>query len=200
MTINQNTVVKYLSLLLMTIFTIVELLQKQTTVFYIIYLFWFDEFIRTVFDRIRYYFKKNTIENPVEYLRNNKDRFFLLSMYFIFIIIFFGCIIDWKQSDLIGNNFNIFYFKNAFFNYSLLTFIIREYYLQQKDTIKKAKNVFSSGILILHISIVFGLSFWFLSTQKMEFMKAYANILAIVPFLILKLVFEIYPQRQPDVK
>ena len=62
-----NIAVKSISLALITAFTIVEIINKETTVFYIIYLFWFDEFIRTVFDRVAYRFKKENIENPIQF-------------------------------------------------------------------------------------------------------------------------------------
>ena len=184
--------VKCISLALITAFTIVEIINKETTVFYIIYLFWFDEFIRTVFDRVAYRFKKENIENPIQFQQQNKERFFLLGVYFIFIVVLFGIIIDWKQMDLIGLNYSVLLFKNQIFNFSLLTIIVREIYLYQSKTDKiLAKSVASNGIIILHISIVLGLLIWFLSTQKFQFMLDYSNVISIIPFLLLKIGFEL---------
>ncbi len=186
-----NKLVKYISLLVITVFTIFEIINKQTSVFYILYLFWFDEFMRTVFDRISYQYKTKNIENPVLFHQLNKERFFLLGVYFIFIVVLFGIIIDWKQMELIGLNYATFFFKNMYFNFSLLTLIAREiYYYQSNNNLKQAKSVTSNGIIILHISIVLGMFLWFLSTQKFQFMTDYSNVISIIPFLLLKIVFE----------
>ena len=94
--------------------------------------------------------------------------------------------------DLIGLNYSALLFKNQIFNFSLLTIIAREIYLYQSKTDKiRAKSVASNGIIILHISIVLGLLIWFLSTQKFQFMLDYSNVISIIPFLLLKIVFEL---------
>jgi hypothetical protein len=181
----------------MTIITIMLLIKSQTTVFYILYLFWCDEFIRTIFDRFRYKFKKNQIEDLPQFLSNNKDRFFMLWIYFVFIIVFFGLVIDWKNSEIIGTNFSVFLFKNSFFNYSIITFLLREIYLFRNDkNILEPKNLVSNGIIILHISLIFGILFWFLSTKKFLFFQEYATLISIIPFLLLKIIFELKSENQ----
>ena len=192
MQITDTTIVKYISLLAMISFSLLEIIYKQTTVFYILYLFWFDELIRTVFEKITYYFKKSEIENPTQYLKSVNGKFYFLFLYLIFIFIFFGLIIDRNDFDLIAVNFTVLFFKNSFFNYSLLVFVLREVYLYRENSAHKEPNsLLSMRIFILHISIILGILFWALSTQKFHFMEAYANSFAIVPFLLLKVIIEI---------
>ncbi len=176
----------------MTGCTIMEIIHKQTTVFYILYLFWFDEFIRTVFDRIAYYSKKVSTADAVQFLGNNKERFFMLGIYLVFIIVFFGIIIDWKELDLIGLNFEIFSFKNPYFNGSLFIFTLREGFLFYTNSkVRYTKDIFSNGILTLHVSLLLGILIWFLSVQKWQFLVEYANVFAVIPFLIIKIIFEL---------
>lgn len=190
MTINNSALAKYISLLAMTVFTVIEVVSKQTSVFYILYLFWFDECIRTFFDGIQSRFAKNQIENPTKF--NYKEKLFLLFGYFVFIVIIFGFVIDRKDFDLIRINLTVLTFQNTLFNYSLVTFVLREIYLFRKvNTNVEFESQVTIGIITLHISIVLGILFWFLSAQKLQFMTDYANVIAIIPFLLLKLFFEI---------
>ena len=181
----------------MALFTILSLLNKQTTVFYIIYLFWFDEFIRTVFDRIRFQNKTDQINDQIEFSSNNKERFFMLWIYFVIIFVFFGLVIDWKSYEIIATNFSVFLFQNSFFNYSIITFLLREIYFFRHDKNElESKSLVSNGIIILHISLIFGILFWFLSTKKFLFFQEYATLISILPFLLIKIVFEIKSENQ----
>lgn len=192
MTIKPNILANNLSLFGMTIITLIAVYQKQTTVFYILYLFWCDELIRTIFDRFRYYFRKNQIQDLPLFYKDNKERFFMLFLYLIFIIVFFGFMLDRKDYSIVGNNIHVFLFQNTLFNVSVLTFLGREFYFYKTNNeILEPKNVWSKGILILHISIVLGVLFWALSTQKFQFFKEYAIVLSVVPFLVIKLLFEL---------
>ena len=192
MNLNHKTIAKYLSLLVMTGFTVLSIINKETSVFYIIYLFWCDEFIRTLFDRFRLKANKNQVQDTNNFGTNIKDRFFMLGIYFVFITIIFGLVINWKDTDLILLNFEVFLFKNSLFNGSIASFLLREIYIffNKKDE-TKPQHLLSNGVIILHISIIFGIFMWFLSTKKFPFFEQYATILSIVPFLILKLIFEL---------
>jgi hypothetical protein len=61
MGLKNNKVVNYGSLLSMTIITVFSIINKETTVFYILYLFWCDELIRTLSDGFKYVFKKSNL-------------------------------------------------------------------------------------------------------------------------------------------
>lgn len=197
MDLKMNKIVNYISLLGMTIFTVFSILDKTTTVFYIMFLFWCDELIKTLFDVFNYYFRKKNIEDAVKYISNVKSRFFLLAVYLIFIVVIFGLLIDWKNKDLIIENLMVLFFKNRLFNFTIIIFIIRELYFFYKNKKElESKTLFSNGILILHISIILGVLFWFISTRKIEFFKEYATIISIVPFLILKIIFELKAENK----
>ncbi len=188
----NNKTAKYISLFGIIAFTLVEVYYKQTSIFYILYLFWFDEFIKTVFERITYTFKKEKIENPLKFLQNVKGKFFMLSIYFVFIVIVFGLVIDRKDFDLIGINLTVLAFQNTFFNFSIVTFILREFYLYMNLSRNNDDNYsVSNGIIILHLSIILGIFSWYLLTKKFQVSLEFIGIISISPFLLLKLIFEI---------
>lgn len=186
---------EYISLFFMTVFTLLNILNNQISVFYIIYLFWFHEFLRTVFKFGFYLFKREKIIHQHVYYENIKSKAFILTIYFIFIFIFFGLILDWKNSNLIFINLETFMFKNNMFNLTVVTFLVRELMLYFNDELKSiTENVFlSKGIIVLHISIIIGMLIWgFLPIDFYE--NTNSNLLSglvIAPFLFLKLFFEI---------
>lgn len=183
---------EYLSLIVMTCITIMAIYSKQITVFYIIYLFWCDEFLKTIFDGLRYRFKKEQIQNPTNYILNIKNRFFMLLIYLVFIIVCFGLILDWNNTDLILGNFEVFFFKNTLFNISLITFLLREIYLYKNNQlVLNSHHLLSSGIITLHISLILGIMLSFLIKKEFVVFENYAAVFAIIPFLLLKLYFEI---------
>lgn len=183
---------KYLSLAAMILITLVAIYNKNITVFYIIYLFWWDEFLKTVFYRLRYHFKKNLFQNPVQVLNGIKARLFFLFIYIVFIIVIFGLVINWKDHDLIIMNLEVLFFKNTFFNITLLTFLLREIAIYQIGSDQITFNTsLSKGVITLHISIVLGILLWFLVSKKFILFTDHAVIFSIIPFLLLKIFFEV---------
>ena len=192
MIIQRPKIAEYFSLFVMTGITFIAIYNKHTTVFYILYLFWWDEFLKTVFDRLRYQFKKSQLVNPLVQLSNTKSRLFMLMIYLVFIFVFFGLILDWNNSNLVITNFEIFFFKNSLFNFSLLTFLLREIYLYNKETsIITTHHFLSPGVITLHVSLVLGIFLSFFLKREFIIFENYTAILAIIPFLIIKLFFEI---------
>lgn len=192
MPISYTRLSQYLSLTAITLLTILAIYNKSITVFYIIYLFWWDEFIKTLFDRIRYRFKNKNQIYPPEYILNCKDRLFMLMIYFVFIVVFFGVVLNWRDEDLSLLNLQIFLFHNTLFSFSVMTFFLRELYiLLNSEVAMLPHSIASKGIIILHISIIFGIIFWFLASKKYVVFQDYAILLSILPFLILKIIFEV---------
>lgn len=192
MVLNHNKIAQYLSLFAMTAFTVMSIVNKETSVFYIIYLFWCDEFLRTIFDRLKLRFNRSQIQDTKVFRSSIKSRFFMLFVYFIFIFVVFGLVMNSSEADLVLLNFEVFLFQNAVFNYTLMSFLLRELYLllNPKNEIEP-QHLLSNGLIILHLSIVLGIFAWFLSTEKFPFFESYATLISIIPFLLLKLVFEI---------
>lgn len=183
---------KYLSLAAMILITLVAIYNKNITVFYIIYLFWWDEFLKTVFHRLRYHFKKDLFQNPVQVLNGIKARLFFLFIYIVFIIVIFGLVINWKDHDLIIMNLEVLFFKNTFFNITLFTFLLREMAIYQIGSDQITFNTsLSKGVITLHISIVLGILLWFLVSKKFILFTDHAVIFSIIPFLLLKIFFEV---------
>jgi len=179
----------------MSIFTALAVINNQISVFYLIYLFWFDEFLRTVSSFICYFFKRKKLKLPQAYFAAAKSKMFLLFLYVVFIFIFFGLILDWKNTNLIFINFEVLMFKNSLFNFTIITFLVREmilYFKNEFHTINK-NSMLSREIIILHISIIIGMFIWgFLPKDFYE--NSNSNLLSgliVAPFLLLKLFFEI---------
>ena len=205
MKLQSKVISEYISLFFMTVFTLLTIINNQISVFYIIYLFWFDEFLRTIFKFIFYYFKIKNIEAKQLYFSTIKSKLFVLFIYFIFIVVCFGLLIDWKKTDLILLNFEVFLFKNELFNFTIATFLGRELLLYFKNEFNIIhQNIFlSKRIIVLHISIIIGMCIWgFLPKHLYE--SSNSNILSgfiILPFLLLKLFFEIQEinKNKPDI-
>jgi len=194
-----STTAEYLSLFCMIALTVVAIFNKTVSVFYIIYLFWWDEFLKTVFDTLRYWFKKDLIENVSGFTSNTRGRMFFLLIYIVFIVVFFGLMLDWGNLDLVGSNFQTFFFRNALFNFTLLGLFLRELYIyRSQDQIIKAHTVFSTGIITLHVSIILGILGWALVTLKFTSLKPYATLFAVTPFLLFKIFFEMAEIRAND--
>jgi len=187
---------KVISLILFFVFTIAGISKGMVSVFYLLYLFWCDELLKTIFDGVAFISQRESIKDRTSFLSNLKGRFFLLMIYFVFIIVVFGMIINFKTTELIQHNFGVFFFQNPWFNLSLLTFFFRELNeaLFKKENEIYSHHAFSPGILTLHLSIILGfLLFAFTAWRNQSAFTEHNNlstILAIVPFLLIKLFFD----------
>lgn len=185
------------SLLFFTALTIVAIVMKEITIFYVIYVFWWDEFIKVLFDSLGYLFNKKEIEDPLSFKVSVGSRFFMLFIYFVFIIVCFGFIIEWGTDKSISKNAEILLFQNIYFNISLISFIAREIFVYRnkiQNINKSMLNIMSGSMITLHLSIILGLLLWAVATKKLGSLplelESYSTILAIVPFLIIKFLFE----------
>ena len=151
-TLKTSRIAEILSLIVFSILTILAISKQQISVFYIIYLLWIDEFLKTIFDFFKSRFKSNTITDLSNYRKLVRSRFFMLGIYVIFIIVFFGFLLDWKSTDVIIGNFEVFLFKNVWFNFSVLSFFIREVieYYYENIPQPNAHHMLSKGIITLH--------------------------------------------------
>lgn len=185
------------SLLFFTALTIVAIVMKEITVFYVIYIFWCDEFIKLFFDFLRYLFNKDEIVDTLQYRTDLGNRLFMLSLYVVFIIVCFGFMIEWKADNSVYKNAQILLFQNIYFNISFVSFIGREIYVYRNkiQTINKSmQDIMSGNIITLHISIILGLLLWALATKRLGELpfdlENYSTMLAIVPFLLIKFLVE----------
>ncbi|MGN6647231.1 MAG: DUF6498-containing protein [Cytophaga sp.] len=185
------------ALVFFTILTCVAIATKQITIFYVIYVFWWDEIIKTLSDLFRYVFRKKEIKDRLTYKEKIRMRFFMLSLYVVFIVVCFGFVIEWGNTDAIAKNAQVLLFRNIYFNISLLSFIGREMYVYSYRGIQEnelVRTMMSNGIITLHVSIILGILLWAVATRRLGSLpvslEAYSTMLAIVPFLIIKFLFD----------
>lgn len=179
--------------------TIFGIIKGEVTVFYIIYLFWFQELIRTIIDFV--YLRRKQTNNPSEknIFKNFLGSLFLLFVYFVFIVVLFCFILNWGQQSLLINNLKILLFRNIYFNCSLVFFALSFLYQRWKgenNTI--ITSVFNPRHIILHISIILGGMIQFMVIKKYNIDSLWGSAAVIAPFLLLKLFFELrYSDESP---
>lgn len=190
------------SLIALSVITIIAIVNQKISVFYIVYLLWFDEFLKTVSDFLKSRFKTKSIVDLSNYKNNVKSRFFMLGIYLVFIIVFFAILFDFKSEALLIGNFSIFTFKNPWFNFSVLAFLAREIFTYNYENSNQilVHSVVSKGIITLHLSIILGVFLWFFATRYYDNdifdIKEYYNVIVILPFLVIKFIFEIMEINQ----
>lgn len=181
-----------LDIVMTLFFTLLGLINGQVSVFYIIYLFWFQELIRTVITYIFCQRNSSTKFAANEFLGS----LFMLFIYFIFIIVLFGFMLNWGTINLFALNMEVLLFRNLFFNLSILFFAL-EYVLFIKTNPKEVRiedvKSFNVRHIILHISIVVGGLIQFFVVKKYPELFTPDNILAsiavVAPFLLLRILF-----------
>ena len=199
MQITKNTSVEYLTLGLTIVLTLVSIYILQITVFYMIYLFWWDEAMRTIFEFFRFVFKRKTLIEPKKSISGIGGKFFFLFVYLIFIVVFLGFVMNWNNHDLVLLNGEVLFFQNKFFNISLVGFFLREtYILIHQDQVLGGSLFLSRGIITLHISLILGIFGWFLINNVFPNYIEYASLVAAIPFLFLKVIFEIAEIRDHE--
>lgn len=193
----NSSVYGWVDIVVMTLLTIMSVYDGKSTVFYIIYLFWWNEVlsivINTFFDKL---YKRP--KQPKEFATGNPNGI-LLTVYWLFIVIIFGLIANWSNTKVLWANFDIMFFKNIYFNLNLL-FIITEisfFNIQFKNNIQaQASSGITANMVILHVSIIFGAFLLFLVVKKFPNVftpeNTWASILIISPFLLLRFLVQLY--------
>lgn len=180
--------VDFITLLLITIWGIT---QGQVTVFYIIYLYWFQEFIRTLVDFNYIFWNQPTLKEKINCITLSYGSFFILFIYFVFIVLLFGFMLNFNNHTLLYNNMSVLVFQNTFFNLNIILFLTEYiYYRQQSDTKKISLTMFNKRHIILHISIILGAILQLVIVPKFDMEKSWASALIILPFLLLKLLID----------
>lgn len=193
----NSSVYGWIDMVVMTLLTIMSVYDGKSTVFYIIYLFWWNEvlsiLINTFFDKL---YKRP--KQPKEFSAGSPAGI-LLTVYWLFIIIIFGLITNWSNTNVLWANFEIMFFKNIYFNLNLL-FIITEisfFNIQYKNSLPaQASSGITANMIILHISIILGAFLLFLVVKKFPNVftpeNTWASLLIISPFLLLRFLVQLY--------
>lgn len=178
-----------IDILTMLVITLLGITQGQVNVFYIIYLFWFQELIRTLVDFVYLIWKKKTIREKFDFIKISFGSFFILFIYVVFIVLLFGFMLNWGNKDLLGKNILVLIFRNWYFNANMLLFLAEYIYFRSKsDNTNLQMPLFSRRHIILHISIIIGgfMQLVVVPSFNLE-NNIWASALVIVPFLLLKI-------------
>lgn len=168
--------------------TILGIVNEKVTVFYIIYLFWLQELIRTSVDSVFVFRQKKIVAEKGFFLKMAFASYFVLWIYFIFIIILFGIMLNWGNIDLLGENIKVFMFKNWFFNINILVFAAEYLYFRSRaDNSELEVFPFNRRHIILHVSIILGAVLQMIVTPRLDINNQWASALVIMPFMLLKI-------------
>ncbi|WP_321288401.1 hypothetical protein [uncultured Sunxiuqinia sp.] len=174
-----------------TVLTILSLLNGQTTVFYLIYFFWWNEIVRIIIDKLIYK------HNPDVVLSNPNNVGILASIiqmgvYFVFIVVFFGFLANLNNPELLMINMNILFFQNLFFNINLIIAAAERIYLHKSRLpLKVSFGSFTPNMIVLHISIILGAVIMLFVVRNFPDVftptNFWGSVIIILPFLLLKL-------------
>lgn len=192
-----------IELLTVLIITLLGIIQGQVTVFYIIYLFWFQELIRTIVDVIFLIQQKKKIGDKIESIQISFGSFFMLFIYFVFIVVLFGFMLNWSNSELLRQNMLVLLFRNWYFNINLLLFLT-EYivFRYNADNSRITLPLFSRRHIVLHISIIMGAIIQLVIIPNFNFKNnRWTFAIVILPFLLLKFFLdkEVYEKKNEDI-
>ena len=176
--------------LVFTLLTALSVWSGQTTVFYVILFFWWNEFIRIIIDRI--FFKRN--KNAMLAINNTTSIFgsiIQMGVYFIFIVVFFGFMANWNNEVLIFTNMKVLFFRNWFFNFNLLFVVVERILLHIKKTpVTVSFGSFTPNMLVLHVSIILGVILMLFIVRNFPETFTPTNLLGsvliIFPFLMIR--------------
>jgi hypothetical protein len=175
-------------LLLFTFITALAVVFGQTTIFYIIYFFWWTEFIRILAVAFHRFGNKSLMENHESI--SIFGPLFMMAIYFVFIVVFFGVIASWGNEEVTMVNMGILFFQNWFFNVNLIIVAFEQVLFRGQATSSLGIGPFTPPILVLHISIILGgiLMFFVVKNFPNIFspQNLWGSLLIISPFLLLK--------------
>lgn len=176
---------------LFAVLTLLSVLNGQTTVFYLIYFFWWNDLIRLMVDRFCY--KRNP--NAVYEDRNGKgfgENLFLMVIYWVFLVVAFGFIAGSGSRDILIANMAVLVFQNWFFNLNLIFILFQRFYLHKtRQPLQIYFGAFNPNTIVLHISIIVGCVVMFFVVRNYPHIftpeNRWGSALIALPFLLLKM-------------
>lgn len=180
------------------LFSVYALLKGEITVFFMLYLFWWQTVIHVVVNTAKTLLLKKNAPYRSKLLRYVGENMFLLFIYLIFIVLLFGIVLNFDNRHLTSLNMEVVFFMNCGFNFSLIMFLISALFFDKNyiDDVKNFKSAFFPRNIILHISLILGAFLHFFVILKFpnlfEGETLWGSVLVIAPFLILRAIFDIY--------
>ncbi|WP_316768785.1 DUF6498-containing protein [Pedobacter frigiditerrae] len=200
--------INIIMMLLFSAYAIYSIIYNSASIFFIIYLFWFDELIRNVSLLIQVRMHREDPKNIREFTRqkaicNIKTRFFFLFIYSVFIVLVFGLFFHLVQDekDALVKNVQIFMFHDIAFNVCLMIAIVREILQIRSTSLRRYEPIptfsaMSGHLITLHLSIIFGAFLWAFTSGKFvnfSFSLGPLNKYAIIlPFFMIKFLVDLY--------
>jgi hypothetical protein len=179
--------------LLFAVLTLMSVLSGQTTVFYLLYFFWWNELIRLVVDRLCYKRNQNAVYED-GHGKGFGESLFLMGIYWVFLVVIFGFIAakDTEGTDIIIANMRVLLFHNWFFNINLIFVLLERLYLHKtRQPLQIYFGAFNPNTIVLHISIIVGavLMFFLVREYPDTFTpeNRWGSALIALPFLLLKM-------------
>lgn len=179
--------------LIFTTLTLLSILSGQTTVFYLIYFFWWNELIRLAVDRLCYKRNPNALYEDGR-ATDFRGSLILMGIYWVFIVVFFGFIAatDTQGTDIIIANMAVLFFRNWFFNLNLIFVLLERIYLHKtRQPLQIYFGAFNPNTIVLHISIIVGGVVMFFVVKEYPKIFTPENrwgaALIALPFLLLKM-------------
>lgn len=176
--------------LIFTVLTLLSVVNGQSTVFYLLYFFWWNELIRLVVDRLCYKRNKNAV---YEITRNSRffESLFLMGIYWLFLVVIFGFIAASDSTEIIIANMQVLVFHNWFFNINLLFVLLERWYLHRtQQPIQAYFDAFNPNTIVLHVSIIVGAVLMFFVVRNYPEIftpeNRWGSALIIFPFVLLR--------------
>lgn len=172
--------------------TIIALINKEITVFYMLYLFWWQAVIEVLANFIQLLRLNIPFRTA---FANLKDVGFLSGIYFVFIVVLFGIVFSYANDDIIMINLQVITFHHLSFNLNILLFlgiIIFKLIRSEVNLNSIAFGIFTPKLIILHISIILGVlvHFGIRHFYPESFDESiYPYVVSAVPFLLLQIYF-----------
>jgi hypothetical protein len=195
-------------LFLFSAYAIYGVLYQNASIFFIIYLFWFDELIRNISAYIQVKMHVEELKLNREFskqraISNVKTRFFFLFVYAVFIVIVFGLFfnLNKENSEQLVQNVSIFFFRDITFNVCIMISMLREILQIRWTRLNryapiKPFNAMSGHLFTLHLSIILGGFLWAATSGNFkEFhldLGSFNKYAIILPFFIIKFSVDLY--------
>jgi hypothetical protein len=180
-----------IEVLTLFIFTILAIINGQVTVFYIVYLFWFQELMRSIIDLIFIYKEKKTKNDKILLIKSAFGSFFILYVYVIFIVVLFGLMLNWGDEKLMYQNISVILFKNWYFNFNIIAFVAQyAYYRNHAENSTLELRIFNRRHIILHLSVIIGGLIQMSIVPRLNLDNSWNAAIVIIPFLLLKVLLD----------
>jgi hypothetical protein len=174
-----------------TVLTLLSVLSGQTTVFYLIYFFWWNELVRLFVDRFCYKRNPNAVYED-GHATDFVGSLFLMGIYWVFIVVIFGFFAGSDSTEIIITNMRVLVFHNWFFNINLIFVLLERIYLHKtRQPLQIYFGAFNPNTIVLHISIIVGAVLMFFVVKEYPNIftpeNRWGSALIALPFLLLKM-------------